>query len=91
MAISTSTGLNAAAKEHLISGEPLTRLEALVLFGVSNLPELVYEMRKQGWTVERKPVPYATAMVRINKHAVLQPPKNLPIREIKLAEYRVIR
>lgn len=91
MAASNSSGLNAAAKEHLVSGLPLTRLEALVLFGVSNLPELVYEMRKQGWTVENKPVPYATAMVRINKHAVLQPPKNLPIRDIKLAEYRVIK
>lgn len=91
MAISSTSGLNAAAKEHLVSGEPLTRLEALVLFGISNLPELVYQMRKQGWTIENKPVPYATAMVRINIHAVLKPPKNLPIRDIKLAEYRVTR
>ena len=89
MAISASSGLNQAAKDHMLEGHPLTRLEALVLFGVSNLPELVYEMRKQGWVVNTKPIPYATAMVRINEYAVLQPPKNLPIREIKLTEYRV--
>ena len=89
MANSNSTGLNTAAKEHLVSGGPLTRLEALVLFGVSNLPELVYEMRKQGWTVNSRSIPYATAMVRINKHAVLKPPANLPIREIMLTEYWV--
>lgn len=89
MALSTTTGLNLAAKEHLVSGQPLTRLEALVLFGVSNLPELVYEMRKQGWTVNSKAVPYATAMVRINKHAVLKPPANLPIRDIMFTEYWV--
>lgn len=89
MAAANTTGLNTAAKEHLVSGEPLTRLEAIVLFGVSNLPELVYEMRKQGWTIKKRNIPYAAAMVRINKHAVLTPPKNLPIREIMLTEYWV--
>ena len=91
MAKAFSSGLNLAAKEHLISGKPLTRLEALVLFGVSNLPELVYEMRKQGTMVKQRPVPYATAMVRINEHALLKPPENLPIREIMLTEYWVSR
>ena len=70
---------------------PLTRLEALVLFGVSNLPELVYELRKQQVKVEKRNITYAAAMVRINKHAVLKPPANLPIREITLTEYWVIQ
>lgn len=89
MAVSTSSGLNLAAKEHMMSGAPLTRLEALVLFGVSNLPELVYEMRQQGLIIKSRKVPYAAAMVRINKHATLNPPANLPIREIMLTEYWV--
>lgn len=80
-----------AAREHLLSGKPLTRLEALVLFGLSNLPELVYEMKAQKFMFETKKVSYATAMVRINEHAVLKPPSNLPIREIMLTEYRVKR
>jgi hypothetical protein len=91
MAKASSSGLNLAAREHLMSGQPLTRLEALVLFGVSNLPELVYEMKKQGVIVKKKDVPYAAAMVRINQHAVLKPPPNLPIREIMLTEYWVSR
>lgn len=84
-----STGSALAAKEHMLSGKPLTRLEAIVLFGVSNLPELVYELRKQHFIVESRKVSYATAMVRINEHATLKPPANLPIREIMLTEYWV--
>ena len=91
MASANARGLNAAAREHMLGGGRLTRLEALVLFGVSNLPELVYEMKRQGIKVEKRDVPYATAMVRINKHAQLTPPTNLPIREILLTEYWVSR
>jgi len=83
--------MNAAAREHLLAGNPLTRLEALILFGVSNLPELIYEMRKQKIKIEKRDIPYAAAMVRVNKHAVLKPPPNLPIREILLTEYWVGR
>jgi hypothetical protein len=91
MAAINSSGLNLAAKEHMLQGNPLTRLEALILFGVSNLPELVYELRGDGHIVKSKKIPFAAAMVRVNKHAVLQPPKNLPIREIMLAEYWISR
>ena len=87
MAATNSIGLNAAAREHLLAGNPLTRLEALVLFGVSNLPELVYEMKRQQIIFKKRNITYAAAMVRINKHAVLKPPQNLPIREILLTEY----
>ena len=86
-----SSGLNLAAKEHMLGGNPLTRLEALILFGVSNLPELVYELRKDGHIIKSKKIPFAAAMVRVNQHASLTPPKNLPIREIMLSEYRVSR
>lgn len=94
MAISTNTDRSTvaqravvAAREHLLSGEPLTRLDALVLYGLSNLPELVYEMKKQKFVVKKRNVTYAAVMVRINKHALLKPPPNLPIREIMLTEY----
>ena len=91
MASTNTRGLNAAARDHLMGGGRLTRLEALVLFGVSNLPELVYEMKKQGIKIEKRDVPYATAMVRINQFGTLKPPPNLPIREILLTEYWVSR
>lgn len=82
-------GLALAAREHLASGQPITRLEALVLYGVSNFPDIISEMRKQGWVIQSRMVTYAAAMGRINQHAVLQPPPNLPVREVMLTEYWV--
>lgn len=82
-------GLALAAREQLVAGQPITRLEAMVLYGVANLPDLIKEMRRQGWVIESRWVPYATAVRRINQHAVLQPPANLPVREIQLMEYWV--
>ena len=82
-------GLALAAREHLLEGKPLTRLEAIILYGVANLPDLVKELRRQGWVIESRKVPYATAVTRVNVHAVLKPPQNLPTREIVLTEYWV--
>jgi len=82
-------GMALAVREHLAAGRPITRLEALVLYGVSNLTGLMSDMRRQGWVIESRWVPYATAVRRINEHAVLQPPANLPVREIQLTEYWV--
>jgi hypothetical protein len=80
-------GLALAVREHLISGKPITRLEALILYGVSNLPDIVKEMRRQGWIVQSRLVPYAAAVTRINNFAVLKPPANLPTKEVQLTEY----
>lgn len=85
----TRYGLTVAVREHLAAGQPLTRLEALVLYGVANLPAVIKEMRNQGWVIESRWIPYATAVRRVNEHAVLQSPANLPVREIQLTEYWV--
>ena len=85
----TRHGMTLAVREHLATGQPITRLEALVLYGVSNLTGLMSDMRRQGWVIESRNVPYATAVRRVNEHAVLQPPANLPVREIQLTEYWV--
>jgi hypothetical protein len=84
---SVKYGLALAAREHLASGQPITRLEAIVLYGVANLPDVIKEMRRQGWVIQSQLVPYATALSRVNRHAVLQAPSNLPIRDIQLTEY----
>ncbi len=82
-------GLVMAAKEHLVSGQPMTRLDAMVIYGVPDLPKVVSEMRRDGWVIQSRRVPYAAATKRINQYAVLQPPKNLPVRDINLTEYWV--
>jgi len=82
-------GMALAAREHLAGGQPITRLEAMVLYGVANLPDVVKEMRRQGWVVRSRLVPYAAAVVRVNQHAVLEPPPNLPVRDIQLTEYQI--
>jgi len=47
-------GLALAAREHLASGQPITRLEAMVLYGVANLPDVVKGMRHDGWVIESR-------------------------------------
>ena len=76
-----------AAKEHLLEGKPLTRLEAMIFYGLSSLTAYVSAMRREGWHINSRQVPMATAVARINKYAVLEPPKALPMREILVTEY----
>lgn len=88
---SINHGLVLAAREHLLEGKPITRLDAIILYGVPDLTKLISDMRRDGWIVQSKRIPYATAARRINEHAVLQPPKNLPIKEIQLTEYWIAK
>ena len=82
-------GLNQAVKEHLAQQQPLTQLESIVLFGVPLLSREVSRLRKAGWIVKTRKVSYAAVVRRINQHASLTPPKNLPILDITLTEYWV--
>ena len=80
-------GMEMAVREHLISGQPITQLESITLFGLSLLSRTVSRMRKEGWIIESQRVPYAKALNRVNKYASFEPPQNLPIREVLLTEY----
>jgi hypothetical protein len=82
-------GCTLAVQEHLLSGDPITRLEALVLYGVCNLPQVISGMRKTGLIIKSRALPYIAAVKRVNQFAVLNPPKNLPVREIQLTDYWV--
>jgi hypothetical protein len=82
-------GMVLAVKEHLLSGHSMTQLEAIVLFGVPSLTKVISDMRRDGFVVESRRVPYAAALKRINEHATLVPPANLPVREVQLTEYWV--
>jgi hypothetical protein len=82
-------GNELGVKEHLLSGKSITGLEALLFYGVSYLTTAICRIRKEGWIVKSRRLPFAAAVKRINEHAVLKPPENLPIREIQLTEYWV--
>jgi len=84
-------GLVLGVKEHLLAGNPVTRLEAILLFGVPDLPKVICDLRKEGWIVKSQGIPYVAAVKRVNKYATLKPPKNLPVREIELTEYWMSR
>ena len=73
--------------EHLSEGNPITRLEALTLYGVQNLPEQIRLLRREGWNVKSRKVTFVEAVKRVNKYACYEPPKNLPITEILLTDY----
>lgn len=80
-------GLVLAVREHLAEGYPITNLEALTVFGVPALTPIISDLRREGWVIKSKRVPYLVALTRVNKVAKLSPPNNLPIREIFLTEY----
>ena len=82
-------GTALAVREHLAEGNPITLLEALALFGFSGLTQLVSDMRREGWVIKSRTVPYMAAMARVNQVAKFSPPANLPVREICLTEYWV--
>jgi len=80
-------GLQMAAREHMLQGRPITRLEAITLFGMQNLMSLINIMRKNGWIINSRQVPYAFVVKRINEFATFVPPPNFPVKEIQVTEY----
>ena len=79
--------MNLAVREYLATGKRLTELEGIVLFGAPHLPDLVSKLRKEGYVIESQKVSYASVIRRINEHAVLTPPQNLPVRELFFTEW----
>lgn len=86
---STSFHGVSAAREYLLEGYPLTRIEALLLFGLPDLTKLISDLRSERFKIHRSTIPFAAAIVRLRGMAEVIPPRDLPIREIMLTEYRV--
>ena len=78
-----------ALREHLLGGNIISKLEALLLFGVQNLTGEIHRMRKDGFSVKSQRVPMTKILARTNKYAVCQPPTDLPHKEINMLEYWV--
>lgn len=81
------TSMNLAVREFLATGKPLSELEAIVLFGAPRLTDLISKLRKEGHVIDSQRVSYATVIRRVNEHAALTPPQNLPVRELYFTEW----
>jgi len=78
-----------ALKEHIISGNKISRIEALVLFGVQDLNRELLRMKKKGFIIKNSKVTMTKIIVRLNKFSICKPPKNLPTNEVIMNEYWV--
>ena len=45
-------GKISALREHMLDGHKVSRLESMVMFGVSNLPVIVSGMKKKGFLIK---------------------------------------
>ena len=76
-------------KEHILEGRPITILEGTIIFGVANPSARIADLRREGYVIKTRRISYLKALRRINEVAVLEPPQNLPLREIFLTEYQL--
>ena len=80
-----------ALREHILSGLPITILEGTILYGVVDPSASITYLRKEGYVIKTRRIPYLKALRRINEVALLKPPGNLPLKEIALTEYQLSR
>ena len=78
-------------KEQLLAGHPITTLEAVAVFGVSNLTARISELRKDGHAVQSRTITMAEAIRNLNEIAHFSPPEALPVTEIKMTQYWIER
>lgn len=76
-----------ALKEHVLAGEKISRVEALVLFGVQDLNRELLRMKKSGFLIKNTKTTMTKIILRLNKFSICKPPKNLPTNEIIMNEY----
>lgn len=80
-----------ALREHMLEGQPVSLLEAILLFGVQGPNAEFGRMKKDGFFLKSRRVPMAKVIRRINGYTRCDPPKNLPFQEIYLTEYYISR
>ena len=72
-----------------IENNPITRLEAFMLFGVQNITAWINAKRKEGWIIKSNHIPMAHITRRLNEveGVELRHPRNLPTREIVMTQW----
>ena len=80
-----------ALREHMLEGNLISLLEAMLLFGVQNPNAEFARIKKDGFPIKSRRVPMTKILVRTNKFAQCKPPIELPHKEILMTEYWIER
>ncbi|MGC6496318.1 MAG: hypothetical protein ACON4I_00225 [Candidatus Puniceispirillaceae bacterium] len=80
-----------ALKEHMLSGNKISLIEAMLLFGVQNPNADLARLKKLGFIINSESVPMIKVITRLNRYMICVPPSNLPQREVKMTEYWISR
>ena len=76
-----------ALKMFLLEGNPISNLEAVLLFGTQSPWRVIHSLKEEGLIIGKQKVPMIKILTRLNKLTVCQAPSNLPVREILMTEY----
>ena len=76
-----------AMRDHMLEGNLVSLLEAMLLFGVQSMSAEIGRIRKEGYVVKSRRVPMTKILVRANQFAACKPPAELPHKEILMTEY----
>ena len=72
---------------HMLEGNFISILEAMLLFGVANPSAEFTRMRKSGYFIKSRRVPFSKIIRRINTFTTCEVPKEIPHKEILMSEY----
>jgi hypothetical protein len=76
-----------ALRMFMLEGNPITTLEAMLLFGARNPTAEIYRFREKGFIIKKQRIPMIKVFARLSKFTACQPPPDLPVREILMTEY----
>lgn len=79
-----------AFENHILQGLPISRLEAICLYGVQNPTAIISRLRKDGFQIERTNVPMEKVIRRLQKTMKFAPLASLPYMEMKVSEYKKV-
>ena len=80
-----------AMREHMLEGNLISLLEAILIFGVQGPNAELGRMKRDGYSIKSRRVPMTKILVRTNKLAQCKPPVELPHKEILMTEYWIER
>ena len=75
--------------EHLLSGGKVTQLSAILVFGVQNVRQNIANLRRKGYEIVSRKLPFDEAIQDINSSCLVQAAEGLPIEELFITEYRI--